>query len=231
MKFWLVLPLLLACTQPGSAQVPVPAQNNQQTTLHLSETGRVIVRPDELVATLRATATGTGAAGVQGKINTAMQTALARAHALAAITASTGFYQVWRVNQTDQWHAEQALTLRAHDAPVLLELVGNLQGLGLASSGLSWMVTPELARSARAEATNQALSALRARADEAAAIVGLSFISFRDIRLDGASPQPFAPRMMAAMSASADPKPPSAEAEDVTIETSVSADVLLGPKS
>lgn len=232
MKSWLVLPLLLASAVPARAQVPVQAPVPVQTILHLSETGRVTVQPDELVAMLRLTANGVGAAGVQGKINAAMEAAMARARAVPAVTASTGFYQVWRTNQTDQWHAEQSLTLRAHNAPVLLELVGNLQAQGMATSGLGWVVSPEVARTARAEATRQALSALRARAEEAAAIVGLNFVSFRDIRLDGAVQQPFAPRMMTAMAASSasDAKPPSAEAEEVTIEATVSAEVALAPK-
>ena len=104
-----------------------------------------------------------------------------------------------------------------------------LQTQGLAISRLGWQVTPEVSRKARAEATKQALSALRARVDEAAAIVGLSFGGFRDIRLDG-TPQMPMPRMMAAMAASPDAKPPSAQAEDVTIEASVDADVLLVAK-
>ena len=108
----------------------------------------------------------------------------------------------------------------------LLTLVGTLQQRGLAVADLAWLA-PETARKARADALRQALSRLR-RADEAASILGLRFDSFRDVRLGEvpSAPRPMLRAMAAPMAANAAP-PPVAEAEEVPIEASVEADVVL----
>jgi len=207
-----------------------------ETLLHLSESARVMVRPDELVATLRAEATAATAAEAQAQVNTAMAGATALARGTAGVSVATGSYSVWaqtpprdlgRPGTRQDWRASQTLTLRGSDGAVLVTLVGTLQQRGLAVSQLGWQVAGETARLARAEATKQALGGLRARAEEAARILGLRFDSFRDVRLDAARPQPGPmPRLMLAGSASAAP-PPTAEAEEVAVEASVGADVVL----
>ncbi len=202
------------------------------TVLKLSETAHVMVHPDELVASLRADSTGSSAAEAQAMVNTAIARALEQVKQAPGITAATGFYQVWQVTKpATQWHAGQSVTLKTGDGPALLKLVGTLQGSGLALEGLSWQLAPATARAAQSQATREALSRLRARAEEAAGILGLRFVSFREVRLDGTrpSPQP-APRMFA-MAASAAPAapPPSAEAQDADIQASVDADAVLVP--
>jgi predicted secreted protein len=203
------------------------------TLLHLSEYARVMVRPDELVAMLRAQAVAASAAEAQAQVNTAMAGALASARQTAGVTVATGAYSVWPQNPPahggrQEWRATQTLELHSGDGVALLTLVGTLQQRGLAVGQLAWRLAPETARKARAEALRQALSGLRARADEAASILGLRFDSFRDVRLGQAVPMPrpmmFGARAPAAAQA---PPPPVAEAEEVPIETSVEAEVVL----
>lgn len=231
-----ILLLALLCA-PLAAAPPTLAQTQTQTQspapatmLHLSESGRVTVRPDELVATLRAVSGGASSAAVQAKVNALMEQALAQAKSVPGVTVATGPYQVWRGPQAEPWHAEQSLTLRGREAAPMLDLVGRLQTEGLATAQLDWVVTPETARKARAEATRLALAGLRARADEAAGILGLSFVRFSDVRLDGTPPPMPMPRMAVAMAAAPPAKPPSAVAEDETIEATVTADAVLLPK-
>jgi predicted secreted protein len=217
MKLPLVALLLLAA--------PVTAR--AETLLHLSETARVTVRPDELHASVKVSAGALSAAEAQNRVNTLVARALDQAKAVAGISVATGNYQVWHGTQPDQWNAEQTIDLRSRNGDALLRLVGVYQAQNLALSRLGWQVAGDTARAAKTEATRQALAHLRERADDAAAVLGLRFAAFRDVRLDGAPPNlgPM-PRMLAAAPAAA----PSAQADDVAVEATVEAEILLQPK-
>lgn len=199
------------------------------TILHLDDTETVMAHPDELVATLRAEATAASAAAAQQAVNSAMAAALARARQVAGVTAATEGYTVWQPTQPQRWQASQTLTLRSHDGPALLTLVGELQQSGLATGELSWQLSREASRTARDQAMRDALSALRGRADEAAGLLGLRFESFRHVSIAMPQPGPIMPRAMMAMAAAA-PTPPSAQAEDIPVSATVDADAVLGPK-
>lgn len=203
-----------------------------ETLLHLSESARVMVQPDELAAVLRAEAVTSSAAEAQAQVNAAMAGAVALARQTAGVRVTTGAYTVWpqtlsaRPVGRQDWRASQTLDLRGGDGAVLLTLVGVLQQRGLAASQLGWQVAAETERHARAEATKQALGNLRARAEEAAGVLGLHFDSFREVRLDApARPHPMPMRAMAASSPVS--SPPTVEAEPVPVEASVEADVVL----
>jgi uncharacterized protein len=205
--------------------LPLPAA--AQTLLHLSETGHVSVQPDQLVAVLRADAAEPTAAAAQAKVNTAVAHALAAAHATQGVAVSTGFYNVWlRQQPTRAWTASQTIELSAHDGPALLDLVGRLQQDQLAVERLGWQVSPEAARKAQADATKQALAALKGRAEEAAGVLGLHFRAFQEVTI-GARPQPVVfPRAMAMSAAAA--APPQAEAQPADISATVEATAVLG---
>jgi len=204
-----------------------------ETVLRLAETATVMTHPDQLESTLRAEATAGTAAEAQRRVNVAVAEALDRAKRTAGVSAATGTYSVWRTGATpqdrsDHWQAGQSLVLKSHDGVVLLTLVGELQQKGLALSGLSWQLSPETEKQARAEATRQALAALRGRVDEAASLLGLRFDSFKEVRLDGIRPPPVMPRaMMAAAPMGGGSPPPSAEAEDIAVTATAEADALL----
>ncbi len=210
---------------------PVPAV--AETLLHLSEQAQVMVSPDELAATLRISSDGPDAAGVQGHVNTAMADALAKAKATVGVVVTTGFYQVYNTQapqKTAIWHGEQMINLHSNDGTTLLKLIGTLQGDGAAVNQLGWRVSADTARHARDEASKLALGQLRHRAEEAAGILGLKFGSFKDVTLGGQPPfQPVMPRamMMSSAMAAPAPAPPQAASEPVSIEASVSADVVL----
>src|SRR5262249_7400917 len=108
----------------------------------------------------------------------------------------------------------------------------DLQQMGLVQSNLLWRLSRETERKARQDATRQALSTLRARADEAAEILGLRFESFRAVRLGSVAPPAVPPRMeiSAGATVAPPPPPPSIEAEDMPVTASAEADVLLKPR-
>src|SRR6185312_16735463 len=96
--------------------------------------------------------------------------------------------------------------------------IGTLQQEGLAVGSLAWQLAPETAKTARQEAMRKALGALRARAEEAAGVLGLHFVSFKEVRLDVSAPAvPLHARMAPAAMAAAPPPPPSAESEAITV--------------
>jgi predicted secreted protein len=215
----------LALAQPAWAE----------TLLHLVETATVMVAPDEIAATLTAEATSASASDAQARVNRAMEDALAQARKVAGVAVSTGGYGVWRSNQPNQaesWQVNQTLSLVGHDGPAMLGLVGTLQQRGLAVGNLGWRLSRAAERQAHQAATKQALAALRGRVDEAAALLDLRFDQYKDVRLDGAQPQPmFRAAVAAPMSvgASAAP-PPSVAAEDVPVSATAQADAVLVPR-
>jgi uncharacterized protein len=204
-----------------------------ETLLHLADTETISVAPDELAASLRAEASSANPADAQQHVNAAMADALARAHKVAGITVSTGAYAVWHVGPTQQdsserWQASQSIELSGHDDVAVLTLVGALQHNGLAVGELGWRLSREAERKAHDEATRQALSALRGKAQEAAGLLDLRFDSFKEVRLDGVMPVP-TPRFVGAMAAMA-AAAPSAVAMDVPVSATAEADVILLPK-
>jgi predicted secreted protein len=207
-----------------------------ETVLHLAETATVMVAPDEIAATLRAEATGASASDAQARVNAAMQQALAQSHKIDGIVISTGGYGVWRTGPTsadrnERWQVSQTLSLDGHDGPSMLNLVGVLQQQGLAVASLGWRLSRAAERQAHQAATKQALSGLRGRVEEAAALLDLRFGQFKEVRLDTLSQQPM-PRGMAmqmATSAGSAP-PPSAAPEDVPVSATAEADAILLPR-
>lgn len=208
-----------------------------ETVLRLSESATVMVPPDELDASLRAEAVSADPTDAQKRVNAMMADAVAHAKQIAGVTVSTGGYSVWRIGPTQQdrrerWQASQTLQLKGHDGAVLLKLVGELQQNGLATGQLQWRLSRAAQEKAHAEATREAITRLRGRVDEAAELLGMRFGSYKEVRLDGTSPPPPFPRLMApaAAMAAAAPAPPQAEAEDVAVSASAEADAILMPR-
>lgn len=219
----LILGAVLAGLPALAAAQPV------ETTLHLSETAEVSRAPDEVVATLRAEARAASAAAAQEAVNRAVAAAVTRAQAVASVRVSTGGYWTGRQEEGRAWQAAQSVTLRGAEAPALLELAATLQSQGLAMQSLTWTLTRDAARTAREEASRQALDALRRRADALAAQLGQAVAGLREVRVDAPDR---APRPMAAMraSSSSSATPPVAVAEDVVVSATVEAVVVLRPR-
>ena len=191
-----------------------------------------MVPPDELSATLRAEATSPNAADAQRQVNAAMADALARAKQTTGVAAETGGYSVFRDTSVkpERWQAAQTLALHSEDGAALLTLVGALQQKGLAVEDLHWRLSDDTERHAQAEAMRRAIGAVRARVDEAAGLLGLSFVRFTTVRLD--SPHQNRPpmRMMALAAPAAAAPPPSAAAEDIPVSATVDVEAALAAK-
>jgi uncharacterized protein len=213
----LALLALLALPHAATAQLA-------ETALHIAETAEVTRAPDEVVATLRAEARAGSAAAAQEAVNRAVTAAVARAQAVPGMRVATGGYWTGRVDDNRAWQAAQQVTLRAADGAALLDLVGVLQGQGLATSSLQWTLTRDTDRGAREEASRLALDALRRRAD-AVLVAGLT-----EVRIDVPDRMPRAAPMMAAAPRAGGAAPPVAVAEDIVVGATVQAVAILRPR-
>lgn len=219
-------------TPPGAAGPPV-------THLHLSADASVPVVPDLLVADLVVQASSASAATAQDKVNALMAQGLARAKAVTGVDVRAIGYSVQLVQPDEpmagarpgphrlEWTAQQTLELRAAAGDQLLELVGALQGQGFAASGIDWQLSPEQERKARDAAMVEALRALRARADAAAAALDLHTDHVEDVQVD--TPQVFPVRPMMAAAAAPMVAPPAASKAVQPVSSQVTADVVLRP--
>jgi predicted secreted protein len=225
---------LLALPTVAAPAPPAPADDDL-TILHLGESADRQIRRDRLRAQLRVETTGANAKQVQAEINRRMASALDRVKALPGIKPETGGYTVYEERQQNvptRWRGSQGLTLLDRDFAELLAVVGDLQNEGLAVSSLAFELLPETARAAQDALTSEALKRLTERAERVAVDLDLAFLRFRDIRVGNVGgDRPIPMRAMLMQDAKASPAPPPvAEAGDATVQVSVDADVVLGPK-
>ncbi len=199
------------------------------TLLRLTETATVAVTPDRLIATVSAQATAPSAAAAQAAVNRAMAAALAAAGKVAGVRAETGGYSTWQhppgTPGGGSWQASAGLTLSSGNGAALLALVGRLQGGGMAVSGLQWGLSAPTRRKARQAAMAKAIAALRGRAAQAAGLLGLRFLGFREVTLG--PPPSVLPRPMFAMARAV---APVAVGQAVTVSATVAAVATLGGK-
>lgn len=226
-----LLALILLGLPIAAAAQPAQPPPVAETELHLGETAEVARAPDEVIAVLRAEARAGSAAAAQEAVNRTATAAVARAQAVQGVRVATGGYWTGRVDDNRAWVASQQITLRSAEGAPLLDLVGTLQGQGLAMSSLTWTLTRDTQRTAREEASRLALDALRRRADAVAAQLGLQVVGLKEVRIDAPQgmPRPMAAPMVASMRSASGP-PPVAVAEDIMVSATVQAVVVLRPR-
>ena len=212
--------LLLAAGASAARAQPAPA-----TRLQIDATGTATSAPDQLEATLAATASGTDPATAQAQTNAATRTALDDAKSAPAVQPSLLGYDMSR-DDKGTWTANSRLLLRSADGGALLALLGRLQSAGIVLESLDWTLSPALRAREQAEATTAALQALTTRAAEAAAALHLRVDHIEQVQVsdnDGVGPRPFG--VMRTFAAAA----PSAPAAPVDVTVTASATVLLHP--
>jgi predicted secreted protein len=231
----LLLPLAAGAQDRPALRLVQP--DPTRATMQLAETAEITVRQDELHALLAVEVRGASAAAVQAAVNRTMTAALERARGTAAVTVATGGYSVWRaygsgVPSSQAWQGSQTLQLTANDPAPLLELVGTLQGQGLAVRQLAFRVSRELFRQTREQATEEALRNLSARAERMAGVLGLVFERFAHVELGADRDHATAMQAFAAPSSRgvSDSAPPVAEAAEVRIGATVTAEAILKPR-
>ncbi|WP_374301367.1 SIMPL domain-containing protein [Ferrovibrio sp.] len=209
------------------------------TLLTLNEQAERDVAPDTIRARLVAQATSEQAAAAQSSVNAAMTKALARARALG-LEVETGGYNTWQETPprpqalpagakppAPLWRAQQSLVLTAKEDAKLLEAVGILQSEGLALQELGYMISREQQRGIQDELVAEALQRLTARAQRAAAALGMDFAGWARIGVHGGGVS--RPMLMRAAEAKgmAAGVPPVAAAGEQTVNMNVDGEAIL----
>ncbi|MGH6969059.1 MAG: SIMPL domain-containing protein [Stellaceae bacterium] len=223
---------LIALVAPAWAQPAPPPPTPAGTTLTLSAHADKTLPRDRLHAELRVEAVGANAAQVQAEVNRRMAKALARAKAATGVTVETTGYDVYQEhdakNNVTRWHGSQVVRLASGDFSALLNLVGVLQGEGLALSNLAAELSPAAAKTAQDSLTDAALTDIRARAARIATALGTHVERYAELRVGNVSTPPVPVRFMTA-AASAGMPTPVAAAGDTTVSVNIDATVLLAP--
>jgi predicted secreted protein len=230
----LVLIALALGAMPALADEP-------KTILHLNQAAEHTIARDRLTIDLRTEASGGDPRLVQAEVNRRMKAALDKARAVAAVKAATGNYDTYQTTPTGvdgqpkppaQWHSAQTLSLTARDFNAALTLAGQLQADGLLVSDMRFDVAPETLRAQQHVLTDEALTALTARAGQIAATLGLSVARIESLTVGNAMQPGGGPRpiMMARAATNSVPAPVAAPG-DAMISVSVDADIALLPSN
>lgn len=192
-----------------------------QTLITLSVTERVQVQQDTLIATLRIERQNRDAQTLQREINAAMERALEEAEDIASVKVSTGYYAVYQNNFGPQggrqdliWQGSQSITLEGKDAQSLLELAGEIQGMGFVMNNLTYTLSTERADEVRDGLMESAIARAQANAERAARALGKTDVDIATLDIDSALGYS-QPQMMArglAMDSMAEKASPVAEA-------------------
>src|SRR5690606_8043361 len=180
-----------------------------QTLITLSVTERGKVEQDTLIATLRIERENRDSEALQSESKSAMTQALAASEDAADIKVSTGYYSVYQYSNAPQggrtssvWRGSQSVTLEGKDSQQILELAGELQGMGFVMNNLQYTLSTERADEVRDGLMESAIARATANAERAAAAMGKANIDIATLDIDAAMgySQPYA---MARMSTSA----------------------------
>lgn len=211
-----------------------------QLLLNLSATEQRDVDQDTLNASLQYSVQGRDRTELQNEVNTAMRQAIDILDDSEGVEYFTTQYQVYvvdagRPSRTDVenpvWRAQQEVALTSLDSDALLELMGQLQAIGLVVTSQYYSLSTERYEEVAASLMQSALTKLQSRANDAAAGLGKTKAELVEVSLDS-SPNfaAFRERGVAMMAMdSAAMAPPVAVPGETQVSMTVSARAVLSP--
>ena len=214
-----VLGLLLA----GAAQAA--------TTIDLTAEASRPAANDMVRATVFAEASGGNAGELARRVNQDIAEGLKVIKAKPGISVKSGRQSTFPVYGQSQkiegWRMHSELVLESRDAAAVSELLGQLQQMRLAVSGVSQLPTPETRRKVEDEATREAIGAFRQRAAVVAEVLGKPY-TIRHLSIQQSGQMPPMPMLRASRTAMvADAAPPPLEAGESLLTTNVSGQIEL----
>jgi predicted secreted protein len=206
--------------------------------LNLSANEQTEVEQDTLHANLTFSSQGRDRVSLQDEVNRKMAEAL-EILAGSEVEYSTQQYRVYQLQSgrptrgeidNPVWRAQQGVELHSMDSAAVLDLVAQLQELGLTMSGLNYSLSPERHEEISDSLMESALARLRSRAEAAAAAMGKSSVEFVEITMNNNFGGGMFRSLSTAMAMeSMDVATPVAEPGLATVNFSVSARVILLP--
>jgi predicted secreted protein len=171
------------------------------------------------------------AARLADRVNTAMAWALERARARSGITAKSGGYSTFPVNDPKRgerrfWRASQDLILEGADPKAMSGLLGELQ-TRVQLRSLDFTVSPQQRRKVEDELIDEALAAFLARADRVRQRLGKKGYEIVQISVGTGGGMPPVPVMRSMAMEAKDMAAPALEAGTSEMITTASGSIQL----
>ena len=208
----------LLCTTAGAA-----------TTVDLTAEASRPAANDMVRATVFAEASGNNPAELARRVNQDIAEGLKVIKAKPGITGKSGrqsTFPVYGQNQKiDSWRIHSELILESRDVAAVSELLGQLQQMRLAVSGVNQLPTPETRRKVEDEATRDAIAAFRQRAAVVAEVLGKPYV-IRHLSVQQSGQMPPMPMLRASRAMAAEAAAPiPLEAGESLVTTTVSGQI------
>ncbi|QDH17042.1 SIMPL domain-containing protein [Swingsia samuiensis] len=216
-----------------STQIARAADNNasSNTELTFSVSGEVRSAPTLLTAHLFAQAQRLSAVDAQKILNATIADAMKMASKQAGIDVKAGSYSISDYTPEHghtQWTARQNIKLSGKDAVSILDLSGKLQSHGLMLEGLDWSLDAKTRDTLTQQARTQALSKVKAQAEESAKALGLHLIRLEKVDISSFQPeQPY--EMLQARVGGSAMEAPQSSPESQVVKVTVNVKAILAP--
>lgn len=219
MVYGLAAPAALGDEPPPMRRVDFSVQASRQ------------VANDWVRAVVGVTDEDENAAKLADRVNTAMTWALERAKARSGITAKSGGYSTFPINDPKRgerrfWRASQDLLLEGSDPKAMSDLLGELQARVQLRS-LDFTVSPAQRRKVEDELIDEALSAFTARAERVRQRLGKKGYEIVQISIGTGGGMPPVPMMRSMAMEAKDMAAPALEAGTSELVTTASGSIQL----
>ena len=201
------------------------------TTVDLTAEASRPAANDMVRATVFAEANGNNPADLARRVNQDIAEGLKVIKSKPGISVKSGRQSTFPVygqgQKIEGWRMHSELVLESRDAAAVSELLGQLQQMRLAVSGVSQLPTPETRRKVEDEATREAIAAFRQRAAVVAEVFGKPY-TIRHLSIQQSGQMPPMPMLRASRAAmAADAAPLPLEAGESLLTTNVSGQIEL----
>jgi predicted secreted protein len=219
MVYGLAAPTALGDEPPPMRRVDFSVQTSRQ------------VANDWVRAVVGVTDEDEDAAKLADRVNTAMTWALERAKAQSGITAKSGGYSTFPINDPKRgerrfWRASQDLLLEGSDPKAMSDLLGELQ-TRVQLRSLDFTVSPAQRRKVEDELIDEALSAFTARAERVRQRLGKKGYEIVQISIGTGGGMPPVPMMRGMAMEAKDMAAPALEAGTSELVTTASGSIQL----
>ncbi len=231
--------LMLAGVSQAQNNFNLEVLNPGEIMVNLSANEQVEVAQDTLHAMLSYSTQGRDRVALQDEVNRKMAEALELLED-SDVEYSTQQYRVYQIQEgrptrgdldNPAWRAQQGVQLSSQDSDAVLDLVAELQALGLTMNGLSYSLSNERQEEVADSLMEAALAKVRARADAAAMAMGKGSVEIVELTMNSNSNGGYyrGATMAMSMESAMDVATPVAEPGMTTVMFSVNARAILLP--